>query len=40
MGTSKVREALEKGMGVEDVIKGYEKELHNFSQLRKPFLLY
>jgi uncharacterized protein YbbC (DUF1343 family) len=40
MGTSKVREALEKGMAVEDILKGYEKELQNFSQLRKPFLLY
>jgi uncharacterized protein YbbC (DUF1343 family) len=40
MGTSRIREALEKGVAVEDIIKGYEKELHNFSQLRKPYLLY
>ncbi len=40
MGTSRIRRALENGVTVEDIIKGYEKELHNFSQLRKPFLLY
>jgi len=40
MGTSRIRRALENGVTVEDIIKGYEKELHNFLQLRKPFLLY
>jgi len=40
MGTSRIREALEKGVAVEDIIKGYEKELNNFSQLRNPYLLY
>jgi len=40
MGTSRIREALEKGVAVEDIIKGYERELRDFSQLRKPYLLY
>ncbi len=40
MGTSKVREALEKGADVKEIIKSYEKELNKFSELRKPYLLY
>ena len=40
MGTSKVREALEKGAGVKEIIKSYDKELNKFSELRKPYLLY
>lgn len=40
MGTSKVREALEKGIDVKDIIKSYKGELDNFSELRKPYLLY
>lgn len=40
MGTSKVRKALERGTAVKDIIKGYEEELENFSQVREPYLLY
>lgn len=40
MGTSKVREALERGVSVEDIIKGIDEELRNFAELRKPYLLY
>jgi uncharacterized protein YbbC (DUF1343 family) len=40
MGTSRIREALEKGARVEDIIQSYEEELINFSKLRKPYLLY
>lgn len=40
MGTSRIREALEKGARVEDIIQSYEEELNNFSKLRKPYLLY
>jgi uncharacterized protein YbbC (DUF1343 family) len=40
MGTSRIREALEKGVAVDDIIKGYEKELENFKKLRKSYLLY
>lgn len=40
MGNSKVREALEKGIDVKDIIKSYKGELDNFSELRKPYLLY
>ncbi len=40
MGTSKVREALEKGIDVKDIIKSYKGELDNFLVLRKPYLLY
>lgn len=40
MGTSKIREALKKGDKVEDIIKAYQRELNNFSELRKPYLLY
>jgi len=40
MGTSKVREALEKSVNVKDIIRGYKDELNNFSELRKPYLLY
>jgi uncharacterized protein YbbC (DUF1343 family) len=40
MGTSKVREALEKGSDVKDIVKSYQEELDNFSKLRKSYLLY
>jgi uncharacterized protein YbbC (DUF1343 family) len=40
MGTSKVRQALEKGSDVKEIIKSYQDELDNFSELRKSYLLY
>lgn len=40
MGTSKVREALEKGTDIKDILKNYEEPLNNFSKLRKSYLLY
>lgn len=40
MGTLKVREALERGIDVNKIIKSYEEELNNFSELRKAYLLY
>lgn len=40
MGTSKVREALEKGMDIKEIVKSYQKELDNFSDLRGSYLLY
>jgi uncharacterized protein YbbC (DUF1343 family) len=40
MGTSKVRQALEKWIDVKDIIKSYKGELDNFLVLRKPYLLY
>jgi uncharacterized protein YbbC (DUF1343 family) len=40
MGTSKVREALEKGMDIKDILKNFEEPLSSFSKLRKSYLLY
>jgi uncharacterized protein YbbC (DUF1343 family) len=40
MGTSKVREALEKGTDIKDILKNFEEPLNNFSKLRKSYLLY
>ncbi len=40
MGTSKVRETLEKGIDVKDITKSYKGELDNFLVVRKPYLLY
>lgn len=40
LGTSKVREALEEGRNVEEIIRSYEKDVDNFSEQRKPYLLY
>jgi uncharacterized protein YbbC (DUF1343 family) len=40
MGTSKVREALEKGASIKEILKSFEEPLNNFSKLRKPYLLY
>lgn len=40
MGNSKVREALERGERVEEIIKNYQAELDHFTEFRKPYLLY
>ena len=40
MGTTKVRKNLDKGMEVKDIINSYSKELENFYEMRKPYLLY
>jgi uncharacterized protein YbbC (DUF1343 family) len=40
MGTSKVREALEKGTDIEDIVRSLSSDLESFSQKRKPYLLY
>jgi uncharacterized protein YbbC (DUF1343 family) len=40
MGTAKVREAIEKGVDVAEIIRSLEKNLDGFAQLRKPYLLY
>ena len=40
MGTSRVREALKRGVGVKDIIESYTEELDSFSKLRKSYLLY
>jgi len=40
MGTAKVREALEKGVVVGEIVKGFEQGLKKFSEQRKPYLLY
>ncbi|MGA1865215.1 MAG: exo-beta-N-acetylmuramidase NamZ domain-containing protein [bacterium] len=40
MGTSRVREALEKGVDIKEIVKGCQEELDNFSDLRSPYLLY
>ena len=40
MGTAKVRESLNKGVGVSEIVAGFEKGLADFAQLRKPYLLY
>ena len=40
MGTSKVREALEKGLEVAEIVKAYEPGLKVFAEARKPYLLY
>jgi uncharacterized protein YbbC (DUF1343 family) len=40
MGTSEVREALEKGIDIRDIVKSYQKDLNNFSKVRKSYLLY
>jgi uncharacterized protein YbbC (DUF1343 family) len=40
MGTSKVREALEKGVDIKDIVKIYQADLNNFSKLRRFYLLY
>jgi len=40
IGSSKTREAIEKGTDIQEIVKSFEKELGNFSELRKPYLLY
>lgn len=40
MGTAKVREALEKGLEVAEIVKAYESGLKAFAEARKPYLLY
>lgn len=39
-GTVRVREALEKGAAVEDIVKSYDAGLRSFADLRKAYLLY
>lgn len=40
MGTAKIRESLEKGLEVAEIVKGYEAELSAFARERNPYLLY
>lgn len=40
MGTSKVRQAILKGIGIKDIVDGFQEGLKAFSELRQPFLLY
>jgi uncharacterized protein YbbC (DUF1343 family) len=40
MGTSSVREALERGESVEKIVAGFAPGLADFAKLREPFLLY
>ena len=40
MGTAKVRESLEKGLTVAEMVKGYEPGLRAFSEARRQYLLY
>lgn len=40
MGTSSVREALERGEPVEKIVAGFKPGLDEFAKLRKPYLLY
>ncbi len=40
MGTSEVREALEKGIDIKDIVKSHQEDLNNFYMLRKSYLLY
>jgi uncharacterized protein YbbC (DUF1343 family) len=40
MGSSKIREDLENGSRVEDVIQGFAQDLEEFAQKRKSYLIY
>ena len=40
MGTSKVREALEKGASVQEIVAGFKAGLEEFKSFRKSYLLY
>ncbi|MGA1842224.1 MAG: exo-beta-N-acetylmuramidase NamZ domain-containing protein [bacterium] len=40
IGTPRVREALEKGIDIKEIVKSCQEELDNFSDLRRPYLLY
>lgn len=40
IGTSKIREAMNKGVKIQKIVSDYENELEVFSKLRKPYLIY
>ncbi|MDH4218164.1 MAG: DUF1343 domain-containing protein [Candidatus Aminicenantes bacterium] len=40
MGTKIIRQAIEKGMRIEEIVKENKKQLEEFDKLRKPYLLY
>jgi len=40
LGTSSVREALERGEPVKEIVAGFQPGLDDFAKLRAPFLLY
>jgi len=40
LGTSSVREAVERGDSVEKIVEGFKQGLAEFEKLRSPFLLY
>jgi len=40
LGTSSVREAVERGDSVEKIVEGFKQGLAEFEKLRAPFLLY
>jgi uncharacterized protein YbbC (DUF1343 family) len=40
VGNSNVRQALERGVPVKNIIAGFQPGLNDFAKLRKPFLLY
>lgn len=40
MGTSKIREALEKGIDIKEIVNSCQEDLSDFSELRKSYLLY
>ncbi|MFW6131192.1 MAG: exo-beta-N-acetylmuramidase NamZ domain-containing protein [Candidatus Aminicenantaceae bacterium] len=39
-GTSRIREAIEEGVNIKDILSEYENDLKEFSDLRKPYLIY
>lgn len=40
MGSSRIREALQKGIDVRDIIEGFAQDLEEFAQKRKSYLIY
>lgn len=40
MGTATVRDGLEKGLEITEIVRGYEPNLRTFAEVRKPYLLY
>ena len=40
MGTAKVREFLESGISIDQIVENYSKNLDEFKEKRKPYLLY
>jgi uncharacterized protein YbbC (DUF1343 family) len=40
MGTSRVREAMEKKLNVPEIVQSYQEDLNRFAEQRKPYLLY